>query len=126
MILDPERRSGIGSLMASFAWFLLVVALSGTALAGASEPVAITGDGDLVLRSHVRAVFEKDTPLAPEDIVRLADTSGIPHPVSPPSYGRFSQPVWGYVSVQNRGGAARAGSILRIVHHRGRARVRSQ
>ena len=69
--------------------------------AWADAPVVINSEADLVLRPYVRAVIEKGVSLTPEEAARLG-VDGIPHPSSPPSYGRFAQPVWGYVSVVNR------------------------
>jgi hypothetical protein len=69
--------------------------------AWADAPVEINSEADLVLRPYVRAVIEKDVALTPEEAAKLG-VDGIPHPSSPPSYGRFAQPVWGYVSVVNR------------------------
>src|SRR5207237_3275197 len=67
----------------------------------ADDPVEINSEADLVLRPFVRAVIEDGAPLTPGDAAKLA-ASGISHPSSPPSYGRFEQPVWGRVSVVSR------------------------
>jgi signal transduction histidine kinase len=76
------------------------IALFGTvALAG--EPVPITQEADTQLRFHVRAILENGTPLDPETVARNS-AQALPHPVSPPNFGRSSQPAWGYLTVVNR------------------------
>ncbi len=68
----------------------------------APSAVEITSDASIIaLREQVRALFESDHPLDPETVARLSD-SGKPHPLSPPNYGRYDKPVWGYVAVVNR------------------------
>lgn len=68
--------------------------------AHADEPVAITGEGEMSLRFHVRGLIEDGTPLDPEAVVASAAT--LPHPVSPPNFGRSQNPAWGRVTVINR------------------------
>jgi signal transduction histidine kinase len=67
----------------------------------ADDPVPIFKDGETQLRFHVRAIIENGTPLDPETVASNS-ASALPHPVSPPNFGRSSQPVWGYVTVVNR------------------------
>jgi signal transduction histidine kinase len=67
----------------------------------AAEPVAISNDGDTQLRFHVRAIIESGTPLDPETVAGRS-AQALPHPVSPPNFGRSGQPAWGYVTVVNR------------------------
>ncbi|MFB9265064.1 ATP-binding protein [Bradyrhizobium erythrophlei] len=73
---------------------------SGT-IALADEPVPILKDGETDLRFHVRAIIENGTPLDPETVAKNS-ASALPHPISPPNFGRSSQPAWGYVTVVNR------------------------
>ena len=98
------RRYRLRAIVTAPLLLLSLLAL-GTSLlarpASADVPVEINSEADLVLRPYVRAVVEKDISLTPEDAAKLG-ADGIPHPSSPPSYGRFAQPVWGYVSVVNR------------------------
>lgn len=67
----------------------------------ADEPVPIVQDGDTPLRFHVRAIIENGTPLDPEAVAGNS-AQALPHPVSPPNFGRSSRPAWGYVKVVNR------------------------
>lgn len=69
--------------------------------ARADEPVPITREGDTLLRFHIRAFIENGTALDPETVARDRD-KGLPHPVSPPNFGRSNQPAWGHVAVVNR------------------------
>lgn len=67
----------------------------------ADEPVPITHEGETQLRFHVRAFIERGTALDPETVARERDDA-LPHPVSPPNFGRTNQPAWGYVRVVNK------------------------
>jgi len=69
-------------------------------MALAEQPVPIL-DGDTQLRFHVRAIIESGTPLDPETVARNSAWA-MPHPVSPPNFGRSNQPAWGYVEVVSR------------------------
>ena len=70
-------------------------------MALADEPVPILQDGDTQLRFHVRAIIESGTPLDPETVAAHS-AQALPHPVSPPNFGRSDQPAWGHVTVVNR------------------------
>jgi signal transduction histidine kinase len=94
-----SRRLVRSTLIALCVAFQAVIASCTVALA--DEPVPILKDGDTQLRFHVRAIIENGTPLDPETVAKNS-ASALPHPVSPPNYGRSSQPTWGYVTVVNR------------------------
>ena len=91
----PVRRT----LVALGIALLTTLVLCPAALAG--QPVEITKDSDTLLRFHVRATIENGTPLDPETVASHSEAL-LPHPVSPPNFGRSSQPAWGYVTVVNR------------------------
>lgn len=68
--------------------------------ARADDSVAITGDGEMPLRFHVRGIIENGMPLTPEAVA--ASSATLPHPVSPPNFGRAKNPAWGRVTLVNR------------------------
>jgi signal transduction histidine kinase len=70
-------------------------------IAIADGPVPILKDADTELRFQVRAIFEDGTPLDPE-AVASRNASALPHPVSPPNFGRSIHPVWGYIAIVTR------------------------
>ena len=81
---------------------ILLALVLQTGCARAAGAFELTSDtAPIALRGDVRVIFETGKALDPEAIARLSDT-GKPHPLSPPNYGRYSQPVWGYVAVNNR------------------------
>ena len=92
-------------LVRSMLLALCIAPPAGIALLGAAaladEAVPITRESDTQLRFHVRAILENGTPLDPETVARDSGTA-LPHPVSPPNFGRSSQPAWGYLTVVNR------------------------
>jgi signal transduction histidine kinase len=93
------RRLVRSALVALCVAFTTMIALGTIALA--DEPVPILKDADTQLRFHVRATIESGTPLDPETVANNS-ASAMPHPVSPPNFGRSNQPAWGYVEVVNR------------------------
>jgi signal transduction histidine kinase len=93
---ESGRRLVLSALAA-----LALIFQTSLALGAAESPVPITTDGDTPLRFHVRAIVENGTPLSPEYVAEHQDTA-LPHPRSPPNYGRFNVPVWGYVAVVNK------------------------
>lgn len=87
-------------------WLLVALCLTVLAIlppqaARAEEPVEITRDSDTLLRFHVKAIVESGTALDPETVARNQDQA-LPHPTSPPNFGRSNQPAWGYVRVVSR------------------------
>jgi signal transduction histidine kinase len=87
-------------------WTLVALGIAFQAMVGsatmalADEPVPIVRDGDTLLRFNVRAIIETGTPLDPETVAN--NSALLPHPVSPPNFGRSSQPAWGHVTIVNR------------------------
>ena len=79
----------------------LLATLAFCPVALADQPVEITKDSETLLRFHVRGTIENGAPLDPETVASHG-ASLRPHPVSPPNFGRSSQPAWGYVTVVNR------------------------
>ncbi len=100
---QPRRRRCVVAIAPL--WLIaLLLALAGriASAQAAPSPVEIAADDSpITLRAHVRALFETDRPLDPETVARNSD-AGKPHPMSPPNYGRYNKPVWGYLAVVNK------------------------
>lgn len=95
-----RRRAGHGSICHALL-FVLGLLLSSTVVA--DEALEISNDTvPTSIRSQFRAVFETDAPLDPESVARLSSSTGLPHPSSPPHYGRFTRPVWAHATIINR------------------------
>src|ERR1700694_1485311 len=101
MAASESSRRSLASRVGVALYIAVLSAISLGTSAVADEPVPILTESATHLRANVRAVFEQDKPLNPETVASLKE-SALPHPVSPPNYGRFSQPVWGYVAIVNR------------------------
>jgi signal transduction histidine kinase len=80
---------------------LALILQTSLALAAADPPVPITTDNETSIRFSVRAIIESGTPLTPEYVAEH-QSEAKPHPRSPPNYGRFNVPAWGYVAVVNK------------------------
>lgn len=101
-MVQAERWFGAVVARLWLAAVVLVLAPALQSARAAQPPVEVASEkAPIWLRAQVRAIFETDHILDAETVARLSDTAK-PHPLSPPNYGRYAQPVWGYVAVVNR------------------------